>query len=306
VISERKRSAAEARLWRTGSREIVLDRPIIAGILNVTPDSFSDGGNFFSHDLAIEQAARMVNEGADIIDVGGESTRPGARVVPETEEIRRVVPVIRAIRERFPSVFVSIDTTKAGVARAALAAGAEIVNDVSGMRLDTDMPRIVREAGCGLILMHSRGGVEDMATYAHAVYDGDATDAIVAELADRADSAVESGIDREKIALDPGFGFSKLSSQSMSLLARLDQIIRLGFPVMVGVSRKRFVTEAMMGGGETPKAGAAALPIDDRDAGTIALNVVALMNGANMFRAHNVGLNRRALDAAWTLRAAAG
>jgi len=284
----------------------VLDRPIVAGILNVTPDSFSDGGNFFSHDLAVEQADRMVKEGADIIDVGGESTRPGAHVVPDEEEIRRVVPVIRAIKKHYPAVFVSIDTTKASVARASVEAGAEIVNDVSGMRLDAGMPDVVREAGCGVILMHSRGGVEDMASYAHSVYDGDPTDAIIAELAQRAEAAEKMGIDREKIALDPGFGFSKLSSQSMSLLARLDQITRLGFPVMAGVSRKRFVTEAMTGTDGTSTLGAAALPIADRDAGTVALNVVALMNGAHLFRVHNVGMNRRALDAAWTLRAAAG
>jgi dihydropteroate synthase len=306
VISARKRSAAEVRLWRTGSREIVLDRPIIAGILNVTPDSFSDGGNFFSHDLAVEHAGRMVREGADIIDVGGESTRPGARVVPEADEIRRVVPVIRAIKKHYPAVFVSIDTTKASVARASVEAGAEIVNDVSAMRLDAEMPHVVRESGCGVILMHSRGGVEDMASYAHAVYDGDATDAIIAELAQRAEAAEKMGIDRERIVLDPGFGFSKLSSQSMSLLARLDQITRLGFPVMAGVSRKRFVTEAMTGTDGTSTLGAAALPIADRDAGTVAVNVVALMNGAHLFRVHNVGMNRRALDAAWTLRAAAG
>ena len=306
MISARKRSAAEVRLWRTGSREIVLDRPIIAGILNVTPDSFSDGGNFFSYDLALEHAERMMNEGADIIDIGGESTRPGAHVVPEGEEIRRVVPVIRAIRNRHPSVCVSIDTTKTGVARAAIEAGAEIVNDVSALRLDAGMAGVIRETGCGVILMHSRGGVEDMASYAHTVYDGDATDTIIAELAQRADAAEKMGIDRERITLDPGFGFSKLSSQSMSLLVRLDEVTRLGFPVMVGVSRKRFVTEAMNGEAGSPTLGAASLPIEDRDAGTVALNVVALMNGANVFRVHNVGMNRRALDAAWTLRSAAG
>jgi len=306
VISSHERSAADVRLWRTGSREILFDRPVIAGILNVTPDSFSDGGNFFSHDLAIRHAGRMIEEGADIIDVGGESTRPGAHVVPDEEEIRRVVPVIRAIRIEYPSVFVSIDTTKAAVANAALEAGAEIVNDVSGMRLDSRMPDVVRDAGCGVILMHSRGGVEDMASYFHAVYEGDATDVIVEELASRAAAAQGLGIHKEKIALDPGFGFSKLSSQSMSLLARLDQVTRLGFPVMVGVSRKRFVTEAMNGGDTSSTLGAGALPTEDRDAGTVALNVVGLLNGANMFRVHNVGMNRRALDAAWTLRTAAG
>ncbi len=306
MISARERSAADARRWRTASRDVVLDRPIIAGILNVTPDSFSDGGNFFSADLAIEHADRMVRDGADIIDVGGESTRPGATVVEEAEEIRRVVPVIHEIRKKYPAVFISIDTTKAGVARAAIEAGAEIVNDVSAMRLDSDMPGVVRESECAVILMHSRGGVEDMATYAHALYEGDATDVIIGELAARAKVATKAGIHSERIALDPGFGFSKLSSQSMSLLARLDEVTCLGFPVMVGMSRKRFVTEAMAGAEGDSVVGAADLPIQDRDVGTVALNVVALTNGANLFRVHNVGMNRRALDAAWTLRAASG
>jgi dihydropteroate synthase len=306
VISSRRRSAAEVGLWRTGSREIVLDRPIVAGILNVTPDSFSDGGNFFSHDLALEHAERMLEEGADIIDIGGESTRPGARVVPHADEISRVVPVISAIRKRHSSVFVSIDTTKASVARAAIKAGADIVNDVSAMRIDPDMPNVIRESGCGVVLMHSRGGVEDMASYEHAVYEGDATDAIIAELADRTDAAVERGIDRDKIVLDPGFGFSKLSSQSMALLTRLEELVQLGFPVMVGISRKRFVTEALMGADHPAPPAASALPIAARDGGTVALNVQALMNGASLFRVHNVGMNRRALDTAWALRATAG
>ncbi len=293
MISVRERSAAEHRAWRTGSREIVLDRPIIAGILNVTPDSFSDGGNFFPLRMAVDHARLMIHEGADIIDVGGESTRPGAKVVPLDEELRRIVPVIRALREEFPAVAISIDTTKAAVVQAAVDAGADIVNDVSALRLDAGMADVARECGCGVVLMHSRGGVEEMASYAMSSYDGDPVAAIVSEIQTRAEIAVGRGIGRERIVLDPGFGFSKTSAHSISLLARLDSLEMLGFPLMVGVSRKRFVTEAIESG-----------TLDNRDESTMAFNVVALMRGARIFRVHNVGLNRRALDAVWPVATA--
>ncbi|HUQ46670.1 MAG TPA: dihydropteroate synthase [Gemmatimonadaceae bacterium] len=302
MISEHEPSAAEpCRLWRAGSREILLDRPIVAGILNVTPDSFSDGGNFFSPEKAVERAAQMIAEGADIIDVGGESTRPGATVVDVGEEMRRAVPVVREIRKRSPNVLISIDTTKASVAKTALEAGADIVNDVSAFRLDPEMPGVVRESGCGVVLMHSRGGIEDMASYAHADYAGNAVMSILDELVASADAALAHGIDRERIALDPGFGFSKLSAQSMALLSQLNVLVEFGFPVFVGTSRKRFVTEAMLrpsdNAGDSPKA--AALSLEDRDVGTAAVNVVAMVQGARIFRVHNVRVTRRALDAAW-------
>ena len=302
MISEHEPSAAEpSRLWRAGSREILLDRPIVAGILNVTPDSFSDGGNFFSPERALEHAAQMIAEGADIIDVGGESTRPGATVVDDDEELRRAVPVIREIRRQFSDVLISIDTTKASVATSAIEAGADIVNDVSAFRLDADMPRVVRESGCGVVLMHSRGGIVDMASYAHSMYEGDAVTSIRDELMATADAALEHGIDRERIALDPGFGFSKVSAQSVALLSQLYLLVEFGFPVFVGTSRKRFVTEAMLrpddNAGEHPTS--AALSLEDRDVGTAAVNVVAMVQGARIFRVHNVRVARRALDAAW-------
>ena len=302
MIPSRERSAAEpSRLWRAGSREILLDRPIVVGILNVTPDSFSDGGNFFSHELAVAHAARMIAEGADIIDVGGESTRPGATVVEEEEEIRRAVPVIREIRRQFPQIAISIDTTKSCVAERAIKAGANVVNDVSAFRLDPGMPAVVRDSGCGVILMHSRGGVEDMAGYTSANYDGDVVATIIDELVKSAEGAEAAGIERDRIAIDPGFGFSKLSSQSMSVLARLDEMIVSGYPVIVGTSRKRFVTEAMLTARDVVPGTltAAALPVQDRDVGTAALNVAAMMRGARIFRVHNVRVSRRALDAAW-------
>jgi dihydropteroate synthase len=304
VISEHEPTAAEPfRLWRAGSREILLDRPIIAGILNVTPDSFSDGGNFFSHEKAVEHAARMIAEGADIIDVGGESTRPGATIVPDEEEIRRAVPVIAEIRKRFPNVLISIDTTKSGVALPAIEAGADIVNDVSAFRLDAKMPELLRDAGSGVVLMHSRGGIENMASYEHASYEGDAVDTIVEELAASAGLALSSGIARDRIVLDPGFGFSKVSAQSKLLLGRLSELVDVGFPVMVGVSRKRFVTEAMIRTDDNihEPITAASLPVEDRDLGTAALNIIALINGARIFRVHNVKATLRALDAAWAV-----
>ena len=307
MTSARERSAPGPRAWRTGSREIGFDRPIIAGILNVTPDSFSDGGNFFTPQMALDHAAQILEDGVDIIDVGGESTRPGAKVVVTEVEIDRSVPVIRAIRQKFPNAFISIDTTKSAVAAASLEAGADIVNDVSAMRLDSGMADVVRDSGCGVVLMHSRGGVEDMASYAHANYIGDPVATIVAELAARAEAAEDNGVEHDQIVLDPGFGFSKRSVHSMELLSRLDRLVDVGYPVMAGVSRKRFVTEAMLEGDEAaPGKGAAALPIEDRDAGTVALNVVALMHGARVFRVHNVRANRRGLDAAWSLLRATG
>ncbi len=270
------------------------------GILNVTPDSFSDGGNFFDHDQALEHASLMVRDGADIIDVGGESTRPGAIAVGVDEEMRRAIPVIQELAKRHPGVFISIDTVKATVAEAAIEAGATIVNDVSAMRLDAAMPSLAGKCGCGVVLMHSRGNVQDMASYAHALY-GDVTSEVIAELGSQILLAEEAGVDRASIAIDPGFGFSKRSEHSMTLLNDLHALASLDVPVMVGVSRKRFVTEAMLRRREVSgPVTAASLPILARDSGTIALNVVAMMNGARIFRVHDVAGNRRGLDAAWS------
>lgn len=304
MISEREPSAAgSSRIWRVGSREVILDHPIVMGILNVTPDSFSDGGNFFSHKKAVVHAAEMIGDGADIIDVGGESTRPGATIVEDAEEIRRVVPVIAEIRQRFPDTKISIDTTKSCVALAAIEAGADIVNDVSAFRLDSKMPEVVRDSGSGVILMHSRGGIEDLASYAHARYEGDAVVTIVEELSASAGLALSEGIARDRIVLDPGFGFSKVSATSMELLSRLNELIAIGFPVLIGVSRKRFVTELMLRLDDRMVGDikSASPSIEDRDVGTEALNVVALLKGAAIFRVHNVRMARRALDAVWPI-----
>ncbi len=282
-------------------------RPTVFGILNVTPDSFSDGGNFFSTEEAIGQAGRMISEGADAIDVGGESTRPGAKSVSAREELKRVLPVIRGIRSRWSDISISIDTVKAEVARAALAEGASIVNDVSGMSLDPEMPRVCAEAGCSVVLMHSRGTVADMASYDNAVYGNDPVGEIVAELEESVQTAQRGGIHPGRIALDPGIGFSKRTGHSLAVLVELPRIVALGYPVFVGASRKRVIAELIRytGGVGTSAGGTTLAPElisnDDRDMTTVGVNVVAFFAGARIFRVHRVRPNRLALDAAWAL-----
>jgi dihydropteroate synthase len=282
-------------------------RPTIFGILNVTPDSFSDGGNFFSTEAAIAQAGRMIAEGADAIDVGGESTRPGARPIPAREELKRVLPAIRGIRSRWSDVSISIDTVKAEVARAALAEGASIVNDVSGMSLDPEMPRVCAEAGCNVVLMHSRGTVADMASYENADYGNDPVGEIVAELEESVQTAQSAGIHPGRIALDPGIGFSKRTGHSLAALVELPRIVALGYPVFIGASRKRVIAELIRytaGPGSSSGGTTLAQQVisnDDRDMTTVGVNVVAFFAGARIFRVHSVRPNRLALDAAWAL-----
>ena len=281
---------------------------MVFGILNVTPDSFSDGGNFFSAEAAIAQAGRMISEGADAIDVGGESTRPGAQPVSAKEELKRVLPAIRAIRSRWSNVAISIDTVKAEVARAALAEGASIVNDVSGMSLDPEMPRVCAEAGCSVVLMHSRGSVADMASYDNAVYGADPVAEMLAELEESVQTAQRAGIHPGRIALDPGIGFSKRTQHSLAALVELPRIVALGYPVFVGASRKRVIAELIRytaGAGSTSAGGTTLAPQqisnDDRDMATVGVNVVAFFAGARIFRVHSVRANRLALDSAWAL-----
>jgi dihydropteroate synthase len=270
-------------------------RPRIFGILNVTPDSFSDGGNFFSMRDAIARAMELLADGADVIDVGGESTRPGATPVSAEEEIRRVVPVISEI-VRSTNAAISIDTVKSEVARAALDAGATVINDVSGMRLDPAMVVLAADARCEVILMHSRGSVAEMATYALATYGGDPVGEIVAELLRRAEIAEQGGVERRCVILDPGIGFSKRSEHSLAVLREIPRLVETGYPVCLGVSRKRVVAEMI---GEKDGRDAKTIPNEERDAKTAELNVEALRQGVTMFRVHNVKANRSALDAEW-------
>jgi dihydropteroate synthase len=281
-------SAAE---WRLATRTLQLNRPLIMGIINVTPDSFSDGGKFFSAAAAAAHGRLLVSQGADILDVGGESTRPqGATAVGADEELERVIPVLDALRESHPDVPLSVDTVKSVVAREALAHGAEVINDVSGFRLDPAMADVCAAANAGVVLMHSRGTVETMATYAEAGYGDDVVGEIIAELGARVEWARAAGVAREHIAIDPGVGFAKRSEHSLAVLRELPRFAELGLPVAVGVSRKRFIGE---------KSGATSL--EDRVDGTNAANVLALAGGARIFRVHDVDHARRALDMAWSI-----
>jgi len=252
------------------------------GIVNVTPDSFSDGGLYFEHDAAIEHGRRLAAEGAAILDVGGESTRPGAEAVPEAEELRRVVPVIEGLAGS--GARVSIDTTKSAVAGAALEAGATIVNDVSAFRFDPAMASLVAERAAGCVLMHMLG--EPRTMQADPRY-GDVVSEVKAFLEQRLAFAVAEGVEEERVSLDPGIGFGKTVEHNLELLRRLDEIVAIGRPVVVGTSRKSFL--GRLTGGR---------PESERLAGTIATNVLALERGASVFRVHDVAPLRDALTVA--------
>ncbi|MBR9988316.1 MAG: dihydropteroate synthase [Gemmatimonadetes bacterium] len=279
--------AALQHEWRTAGGAIRLDRPVIAGILNVTPDSFWDGGRHDSVAAAVRHAAVMLEAGADMIDIGGESTRPGAAPVGAGEEIGRVIPVVEALRREWPDVALSVDTVKASVAHAALDTGADVINDVSGLRIDPSLAAVIARAGAGIILMHSRGDVDRMARYELAGYGPDPVADVLHELGGSVERARAAGIGSDAIVLDPGLGFAKRTEHSLALLAGLDRIAGLGYPVLVGPSRKRFIGDA---------AGAATLPVEARLEGTIAACVIALLHGALLFRVHDVAALRRALD----------
>ena len=274
--------------WTVGGRTIEIEKPVLLGIVNVTPDSFSDGGVSFSADRAVARGLELLDQGADVLDVGGESTRPGAAPVNLDEELRRVLPVIEGVLAAKPDALVSVDTVKAGVAQRALDAGAVIVNDVSGFRLDDAMPGVCARAKCGVVLMHSRGSVAEMASYGMARYGEDVVGDVVRELGESVERAVAAGVAESGIVVDPGFGFSKTSEHSLVVLAELDRVCALGYPVMVGVSRKRMIGEL------TGVSNAA-----DRDPGSVGVAVLALARGARLFRVHEVRAHRQALDAAF-------
>ncbi len=288
-------------IWRHATGILTLDRPRIVGIVNVTPDSFSDGGMLRTIDDARRHVDRLVTEGADVIDIGGESTRPqGATPVSAEEEIGRVLPLIEAVRREHPELPISVDTVKAPVAMSAMRAGASIVNDVSSFRLDDDMASVCAESGAGVVLMHSRGDVATMATFEHARYGADSVSEVCAELAASVDRALAAGVCPECIVVDPGIGFAKRGEDSLTVLANLRRLASLGrgngereekrYPLLVGVSRKRFIgaiTNATSPG--------------DRVFGTVGANVAALERGARLFRVHDVKPNRDALDVAWAI-----
>ena len=283
----------EGGRWRVRERELALDRPVVVGILNVTPDSFSDGGHFDDPSRAIAHAEAMLAAGADVIDVGGESTRPHNRPVDAAAELDRVRPVIRELARRFPDATLSIDTVKATVAEAALGEGAHVVNDVSAFRLDPAMAKLCGAARCGVVVMHSRGDVATMARYEHANYD-DVVDSVINELGIALRTAADAEIAPSAIVVDPGIGFSKRSEHSLAMLAAIPRLRTLGHPVLVGASRKRFI-------GEITHVEHA----DERIAGSVGAAVAALMLGARLFRVHDVAPTRQALDVAWAVVRAA-
>jgi dihydropteroate synthase len=256
---------------------------LIMGVVNVTPDSFSDGGLFLDADAAVEHGLRLTAEGADILDIGGESTRPGADPVGEDEELRRVVPVIERL-VRSGQARLSIDTTKAAVARAALAAGASLVNDVSALRFDPAMAGLVAETGAGCCLMHMLGEPRTMQEDPRY---GDVVSDVKSFLEERLAFAVAEGVDEERVWLDPGIGFGKTVEHNLELLRRLDEIVAIGRPVVVGTSRKSFLGK--LAGGRAH---------GERLPGTIATNVLALERGASVFRVHDVAQNADALAVA--------
>lgn len=276
--------------WQLRERRIRIDKPIVMGIVNVTPDSFSDGGRFFSSNADIlDYAATLIESGADILDVGGESTRPGANPVSEADEMKRVLPVVEALVQRHPAAIISVDTLKSSVARAALEAGAHIVNDVSGLRLDPKMAEVVAKARAGVVIMHSRGSVAEMATFELADY-GDVVGDVMFELRGQLDVAKNAGIPKEAIVIDPGLGFAKRSEHSLAVLGALPNLVAWGYPILVGASRKRFIGEIT--GVRDP-----ALRLH----GTLGANVAALARGARIFRVHDVRPAREALDVAWAV-----
>jgi dihydropteroate synthase len=252
----------------------------IMGVVNVTPDSFSDGGLFYDHDVATAHALRLISDGADLLDVGGESTRPYAQSVPADEEIRRVGPVIERIAEARTGARISIDTSKAAVARVALDAGATYVNDVTAFRGDPALAELVAERGLHCCLMHMLGTPRTMQEDPR--YDDVVSD-VKAFLEERLAFAVAAGVPEERIHLDPGIGFGKTVDHNLELLRRLDEIVALGRPVVVGTSRKAFI--GRITGRE----------VRDRTAGTLATNVLALERGARLFRVHDVAATRDAL-----------
>jgi len=270
------------RQWKLARRSLPYgERTLVMGVLNVTPDSFSDGGEFFSLDRAVAHAEQMIAEGADIIDIGGESTRPGSAFVSAAEELQRVIPLIERLGAKSP-VPISIDTTKSSVARAAIEAGAEIVNDISALRFDPSIADEAAQAQAGLVLMHSRGTPTTMQELPPV---NDIVGEVIGELRKSVAVAEERGVARDRIAIDPGIGFGKTLGQNVELIAKLDQLANAfaEFPILIGTSRKSFIGKLM---GHAPP--------DDRLHGTIASVVASVLKGAHIVRVHDV---KAAVDA---------
>lgn len=266
-------------LWKARTFTLTFERPLLVGILNLTPDSFFDGGRFLGPDRALEQAFRLVQDGADILDLGAESTRPGATAVSEEEELNRLLPVLDRLKGQI-SIPISVDTTKASVARHALERGAHIVNDVSGLSHDPELARVVQEFEAGLVLMHRRGTPETMQLQTDYL---DLIGEVKSELSESIETAGFYGVRADRMVVDPGIGFSKTAEQNLELLERLGEFKTLGRPILVGPSRKSFI-------GSVTKQ-----PPDKRLFGTVAACVLAFERGGNLFRVHDVWAVKEAL-----------
>jgi dihydropteroate synthase len=296
--------------WNVGSRVLELGRrTLIMGVVNVTPDSFSDGGKYLDPEKAVALAEQLITDGASIIDVGGESTRPGvgvmasgsavARVrtaVSEEEERKRVLPVIRELKLRRPEALVSVDTYKAGVARAAVEAGAEVVNDISGFRWDPKMAKTLAELKVGAILMHTRGRPEEWRSLPPI---GDPVLLVKRELRQWAEAATLAGVKRDRLVLDPGFGFGKNFEENYPLLARFGDLQQTGFPLLAGVSRKSFI-------GRTLAHDHIDAPVAERLYGTLAAEAVLILKGAHILRTHDVRVAAEAARVADAIVASGG
>ncbi|MBW8884458.1 MAG: dihydropteroate synthase [Planctomycetia bacterium] len=274
-------NAARATTWRLRTRTLEFGRrPLVMGIVNVTPDSFSDGGQFFDPAIAVPHALRLIDEGADILDIGGESTRPYAAAVPLEEELRRVVPVIESVHRQRPDAILSIDTSKAAVAGEAMRRGAEIINDITGLAGDGEMTELAASSGAGVVVMHMQGTPQTM-------QDEPRYEDVVGEvhefLRERRDALLEAGIDRQRICLDPGIGFGKTNTHNITLLANCRRFHDLGCPLLVGHSRKAFIGKLI--GDKTA----------DRTAGTIGGALALTAQGVQIIRVHDVAAVRQAL-----------
>lgn len=287
--------------WKLRSRMLELGlRTLVMGVVNITPDSFSDGGQFLDPESAIAHSIRLLDEGAALLDLGAESTRPGSRaggaagtgtppMVSAEEEQARLLPVLEGILKQRPDAIVSVDTYKAETARAALLAGAEIVNDVSGLFWDSGMAAVCAQAGCGVVLMHTRGRPEEWRTQAQLPPD-ELVERVKAGLQASLDRAAEAGIQKDAIVLDPGYGFGKRGEENFALLARQAELLSLGRPLLAGVSRKSFLGMAL-----ARLYGGKAAPAEARETASVAGLVAAILNGASVSRVHSV---RAAVEAA--------
>jgi dihydropteroate synthase len=282
--------------WRLRTRSLELGpRTLVCGVVNITPDSFSDGGFFLASDKAIEHALKLMEEGADLLDLGAESTRPGSNAggaepaVTTEEELARLLPVVEGILKRAPQALLSVDTYKAATARAALSAGAEIVNDVSGFTWDPELARVCAEQGAGVVLAHTRGRPGEWAQQARVEPDA-LLETVREGLAASMDAARASGVANESLVIDPGYGFGKRLDENYALLARQQELLELGRPLMAGLSRKSFLGRTL-----APLFQGKAAPVDAREAASLAAMTTAILNGASIVRVHVV---RPAVEAA--------